>query len=145
MKELSILLLLLVPCFGFSSKLEDIDETKLLNIARSHKGKTLVVFWGVYCPYCKQYLKNINESSSYFSSKDIKVVAISVDYDRQLVKNYALQTNYFFPLYYDAGRLKKKYNAYYIPLTVILDSKGEIEDTFPGNKTMDKLKELLEE
>jgi len=48
-------------------------------------------------------------------------------------------------LYYDNDKLKIKYHAYYIPLTVIFDKDGHLDDSFPGNKSMTELKTRLED
>ncbi|MCA1927849.1 MAG: TlpA family protein disulfide reductase [Calditerrivibrio sp.] len=145
MKKLFFLLILILPIQIFATSVERIDELGFNKLLKQGQSKTVVIFWGVYCPYCKELLKTVNENKDFFNGQNIKVIAVSVDNDKKLVDNYAEKSNYYFKLYFDMGKLKRKYNAYFIPMTVIFDKNGGIEDTFPGNKTIYQLKELLKD
>lgn len=145
MGEIFLLLIFILPTKVFASPVESIDYARLNKLLTQGQKRTVVVFWGVYCPYCKELLKTINENKAFFDTHKIKVIGISVDNDKKIVNSYAEKAGYYFKLYFDIGNLKRKYNAYFIPMTVIFDKNGEIEDTFPGNKTMYQLKELLKD
>jgi peroxiredoxin len=124
---------------------QPIDNGKFMALTKESNFRTLIVFWATYCPHCKRYLKTINENEKYFTEHHIKVIAISTDYSKSLVDDFAKTNHYFFPLYYDNDKLKIKYHAYYIPLTVIFDKDGHLDDSFPGNKSMTELKTRLED
>lgn len=145
MRKVLFLLIFILPIKIFATPVESIDEVGFNRLLKQGQTKTLVVFWGVYCPYCKELLKTINENKAFFDMSKIKVIGISVDNDKKLVDSYAEKAGYYFKLYFDIGKLKRKYNAYFIPMTVIFDKNGEMEDTFPGNKTIYQLKELLKD
>lgn len=144
MKKLLIFTFLLFSVTVFAG-VQQIDNEKLMAFTKDGNAKTFVVFWATYCPHCKRYLKMINENERYFTEHHIKVIAISTDPSKNLVDDFAKTNHYFFPLYYDDDKLKTKYHAYYIPLTVIFDKDGHLDDSFPGNKSMAELKERFED
>ncbi|MCX8084270.1 MAG: TlpA family protein disulfide reductase [Calditerrivibrio sp.] len=142
MKKIFLTVLLLISV-GLRAEVREIDGHNFSGLLLQGYNKTVVVFWAVYCPYCKALLKTLNENYEYFRTQKINIIAISTDKNPQLVDDFVRKNGFHFNVYIDKGDLKKKYNAYYIPMTVIFDKKGELEDTFPGNKSFDQLKEYL--
>jgi len=144
MKKLLLIIFLLFTTNIFAD-VKTIDNNGLTKILHQGYNKSIVIFWGVYCPYCKNVLKTINENYQYFQKNKINIVAISIDKKPYFVDEFVKKSKYPFNFYIDKGDLKKQYNAYYIPLTYIFDKNGHMEDSFPGNKPFSELKEYLED
>jgi peroxiredoxin len=141
-------LILLISAFFISTSYADvtyIDESGLNKLLHQGYNKTVLVFWATYCPYCKALLQTINENINYLKKNKINIIAISVDKKPSLVTEFVQKVKYPFNFYIDKGDLKRKFNAYYIPLTAIFDKDGHLEDTFPGNKPFSELKSYLED
>ncbi|MGC8768944.1 TlpA family protein disulfide reductase [Calditerrivibrio sp.] len=141
-------LILLISAFFISTSYADvtyIDESGLNKLLHQGYNKTVLVFWATYCPYCKALLQTINENINYLKKNKINIIAISVDKKPSLVTEFVQKVKYPFNFYIDKGDLKRKFNAYYIPLTAIFDKYGHLEDTFPGNKPFSELKSYLED
>lgn len=144
-KYLLILLLLTFFISPSYAEVKYIDESGLNKLLHQGYNKTVLVFWATYCPYCKALLQTLNENSIYFKRNKINIIAISVDKNPSLVTDFVEKVKYPFNFYIDRGDLKRKFNAYYIPVTAIFDKDGHLEDTFPGNKPFSELKRYLEE
>ncbi|MGB9731023.1 MULTISPECIES: TlpA family protein disulfide reductase [Calditerrivibrio] len=141
-------LILLISAFFISTSYADvtyIDESGLNKLLHQGYNKTVLVFWATYCPYCKALLQTLNENINYLKKNKINIIAISVDKKPSLVTEFVQKVKYPFNFYIDKGDLKRKFNAYYIPLTAIFDKYGHLEDTFPGNKPFSELKSYLED
>ncbi|MGC8925217.1 MAG: TlpA family protein disulfide reductase [Calditerrivibrio sp.] len=141
-------LILLISAFFISTSYADvtyIDESGLNKLLHQGYNKTVLVFWATYCPYCKALLQTLNENINYLKKNKINIIAISVDKKPSLVTEFVQKVKYPFNFYIDKGDLKRKFNAYYIPLTTIFDKYGHLEDTFPGNKPFSELKSYLED
>ncbi len=144
MKKLIISIFLLFLNFAYAD-VKVLDNEGLNKLLRQGYNKTVVIFWGVYCPYCKALLKTVSDNYQYFQKNRINVIAVSIDKKQSLVNEYLDKTKYPFNVFIDKGDLRQKYNAYYIPVTVIFDKDGHMEDTFPGNKSFSELKYYLED
>lgn len=144
MKKLIVFIFLLFFNYAYAD-VKTLDNDGLNKLLHQGYKKTVVVFWGVYCPYCKALLKTINDNYQYFQKNKFNVIAVSIDKNQKLVNDHLDKVRYCFDVFIDKGDLKQRYNAYYIPVTVIFDKDGHMEDTFPGNKSFNELKSFLED
>ncbi|MGB9668630.1 MAG: peroxiredoxin family protein [Thermosulfidibacteraceae bacterium] len=81
---LIVLLFSLIGCKKEALKQAPYFEIKDLNgnVRRltDYKGKRLLlIFWGSWCPTCKDILKSLNEKVQELKSKNIEILAVSVD------------------------------------------------------------------
>ncbi len=60
-----------------------------------YKGKKLVlIFWGTWCPTCKDALKILNEKAKEYQSKNTEILAVSVDDNREKVISTVKEFNF---------------------------------------------------
>ena len=60
-----------------------------------YKGKKLVlIFWGTWCPTCKEAMKILNEKAEEYRSKNTEILAISVDDQREKVLSTIKEFNF---------------------------------------------------
>lgn len=51
----------------------------------------IVNFWATWCGPCRQEMSSLEKLGSLFSAKDLMVIAITVDADRNLAREFVLQ------------------------------------------------------
>ena len=113
-----------VPLF----KLADIDgdSISLSDITSKYK---LIVFWATWCPHCEQLLPKLYQ---WYMNRDIdiEVIAISVDSDKTLWKDFVRQRGYNWVNCNESGKWDGKvaqdYNIYATPTMFLVDSDDVI-------------------
>jgi len=154
----SILLFLLLTCsFLFAQEnVRKAPDFRLENI----KGKTttlkdflgegpvLICFWATWCKPCIEELKAYQKIYKKFSSKGMKMVAISNDSERSIakVKPFVKRKKLSFNVLLDPNRkVAKKYYANNVPHTIIIDKTGNIVYSHAGYKHGDekKVKQII--
>lgn len=100
-------------------------------------GKPIVVnFWATWCGPCVSELPYFN--SLYEKYKDdvtFMMVNITDGYQEKLedVKKFMQENSYTFPVYYDTNySASSAYRVSSIPMSLFIESDGEIEDTHLG-------------
>ena len=103
------------------------QDGRILNIS-DLKGKVVFVnFWATWCPPCVAEMPSIQQF--YTQHKDNKnLVFLMVDADNNFPKSqkFMKKNNYDLPLYTPASDIPSSYLGESIPVTVVLNKKGEI-------------------
>lgn len=105
-----------------------------VNIEEICPEKTLVLmYWGSWCKYCDEQLKNINEFISEGDGQsDIRVILInktdeSKDECVEKAEKYLADNNITFSNYYDIDlKAYEAYGAKLIPTTIVLDEERRV-------------------
>jgi cytochrome c-type biogenesis protein len=108
-----------------------------------YKGKVILLnFWATWCPPCKKELPDLSSISNDLSSKDFKIIGISVDENPVALETY-LKTNSlpYTIVHEQQGNLLNKYMSVtggsqnVIPQTFIIDKKGKIVESIIGSRS----------
>lgn len=123
-----------------------IAPSDILTQIDNNAGKPILLYiYTTWCPICKHQLPNINEMARKFQNSDLRVIAVAIDrnIDSTTLMTYLdkFKNVYFEPQYlvYNDGlanflaQKNIKYNKI-IPLTVLIDRKGEVDIRFTGYK-----------
>lgn len=112
---------------------ETIKEEDLNLLNENNKAKMLF-FWATWCPYCTEYIKEINEISNN-DSLDFEIVAVNIDGkdNRKEVEKYLESNLLNTKNILDPNRdIFNYYNPKGIPISYIIDTNGIIVDLIIG-------------
>lgn len=106
-------------------------DGKKINLADlGEKNKiTLISFWATWCTPCKAELNNMLSLYPDWKKKDVEVVAISVDDQRNVakVKSYVSSKKWPYTVLLDTNSdLKRALNFQSVPYTILVDRSGKI-------------------
>lgn len=116
------------------------DENGVSQMLNQYQGKIIVLnFWATWCPPCREEMPELSALNTEFGQKNVVVLGIAID-ELDLVKEFATQTPVSYPLFVaeDEGMAignSLGNNKGVLPYTVIIDSKGEIVNTYYGRIT----------
>lgn len=92
-----------------------------------------VTFWATWCETCRQEIKNLNELIRHFQGKKFVVIAISTDLFKEtllkFLKNYTAD---YIILHDSESTVARKYKAYSLPATFIIDKQGKVSERIMG-------------
>lgn len=97
-------------------------------------GKVLVLnFWGTWCQPCRQEMPSLDEMAKTLSSQGVVVVALSVDKNEEVYKQFVQRAKPAFKTAWDpAGDISAKYGTYQYPETYIIDREGKVREKMIG-------------
>ena len=104
-----------------------------------YKGKLIFLnFWATWCPPCKAEMPSMQKMYNESDKKKFVMLAVNVGQDLKTIKKFADTHKYTFPILIDKGaKISLKYRAYGIPLTYVIDQKGEIITRISGARQWD--------
>ena len=126
----------------------DLDG-ELRNI-KEWDGKIIFLnFWATWCPPCLKEIPEFIELQNTYGEQGFQIVGIAID-DEEAVRDYVEEVGMNYPSLVaeaDGVLLAKRYGNGIgaLPYTVIINRDGEISDTFRGELSKIRAKELLEE
>jgi peroxiredoxin len=103
---------------------KDVELSALLE-----EGPVIIDFWATWCKPCLKAFPGLQEILDRYKDRGLSVVAVSVDSpkSRSRVGPLIKSKKYTFEVLLDTqGRVAKKYNAFMLPRTVLVDQDGEI-------------------
>jgi peroxiredoxin len=114
--------------------LPDIDG-KSMALA-DYRGKIVVLeFFATWCEPCKYTAPLLQALSVRYKDKGVVVLGVSIDEGLDvpvMLKAFMKENKLSYPVAIDNGRVKKQYNAYALPTTVIIDRDGRIAGKYYG-------------
>jgi len=98
------------------------------------KGKVIFVnFWATWCPPCRQEIPDFVEFYEENKSKGAVILGVSVDKSVDQVRDFANEYKINYPIVMATNEMVKDYKpGRYIPTTIIIDTKGMIQDKKVG-------------
>ena len=98
----------------------------------SFGGKVLVLnFWATWCPPCIQEIPSLSRFQKRFAGSGVKVVAISIDKNRNKYQNFLQRIRVSFDTAWDPNAdISSRYGTFQIPETYIIKN-GQVMKKFP--------------
>jgi len=101
-------------------------------------------FWASWCTPCKRSFPWMNEMQKKYGSKNFKVISINVDSERDLAKEFLVNTPANFSILYDPdGTLASEMKIKGMPSSFIINADGVVVSAHVG--FTDKKKTLYEQ
>lgn len=105
----------------------------------------LIVFWGVWCPYCREIMVGLSEQYEQLRARGLEVIAIGIRESRAKVGLFINQLQPGFRVLIDEwAELKDRYLIQDVPLAVILD-RDHIVKAAVITTSADKVQAMIEE
>ena len=126
----------------------DLDG-ELRNI-KEWDGKIIFLnFWATWCPPCLKEIPEFIELQNTYGDQGFQIVGIAID-EEEAVREYVEEVGMNYPslvVQADGVGLAKRFGNGIgaLPYTVIINRDGEISNTFRGELSKIRAKELLEE
>jgi len=120
-------------------------EGKQTNL-QSKKGEVVLInVWATWCPPCVAELPGFIEL--YSDYKDKVTFAFVANDEKEKVRAFLKKKGYELPVYFQASAMPQELESRSIPVTYILDKKGNIvvDKTGAANWNSDKTRSLLDE
>jgi len=161
LKILSVILLLSVLTFAQNEEIQqgkkapnfkgttldgkNIELNKMLG-----KGPILVSFWATWCKPCMEELNEYQKIYEEYKQSGFEFIAISTDNEKTIakVKPLVKSKQFSFTVITDSNsEIARKYYAYQIPYSVLIDKNGTVVYSHSGFMKGDeiKIKKLVKE
>jgi peroxiredoxin len=124
----------------------DFQETDLdghpLSVSQ-YKGKVVLIdFWATWCMPCVIELPEIQKAYDKFHDQGFQVVGVSLDDDKDRLKEFVQQKKLPWPQYFDGkaweNKLAVKYGVAFTPTTFLIDRDGKIIKQLNPGDDLDK-------
>jgi len=93
----------------------------------------LLDFWATWCTACDTDIHLYRQMQKQFSSSGFTVIGISMDGGgRSVITGYLAQKGINYPILLGSDDLVNKYNIRSLPMSVLIDRKGEIAESSVG-------------
>lgn len=108
----------------------------------SLKGKVVLVdFWASWCAPCKQEMPVLERLYQKYKKDGFEIVAVSVDRERDNVKDFLKQVRVSFPIVHDDGhKVADRYKPKAMPSSYIVDRHGIVRQVHGGFRSEDAAK-----
>ena len=111
-----------------SSKEHSLDE---------YQGTVLVLhFWASWCPYCRGEIPKLKELQEHWTSRGVRVLAISTDENPDTLKQFVMKQELPYPIIVDAQSdpsVAEQYGISGIPVTYVIAQDGRIFTRLNGS------------
>lgn len=100
------------------------------------RGKVIFLnFWATWCPPCVQEMPTMEKLHQELGPKGLVVLAINYQEDAKHVKEFFSQNKLTFTALLDhEGKVSRHYQTWGLPMTVIVDKRGEIVGKVSGSR-----------
>jgi cytochrome c biogenesis protein CcmG/thiol:disulfide interchange protein DsbE len=110
-------------------KLSNLEGKDIVLSDLLRQGPVIVDFWATWCKPCLKAFPGLQGILDRYRDRGLSVVAVSVDSpkSRSRVGPLIKSKKYTFEVLLDTeGRVAKKYNAFMLPRTVLVNQDGEV-------------------
>ena len=103
---------------------------------RELRGKVVFLnFWATWCPPCVQEMPTMEKLHKTFGQKGLTVLAINYREDAKEVKEFFSKHKLTFIALLDLdGKVSERFRAWGLPVTVIINKRGEIVGKVIGSR-----------
>ena len=86
-----------------------------------------LVFWATWCSVCKGEMPTLESLYQEFKDKNLTVLGISVDQDKNALKSYIQENSITFPILHDfSNKVASQYKASGVPTVYLLSPDGKL-------------------
>jgi thiol-disulfide isomerase/thioredoxin len=110
------------------------------------KGKTVLLdFWTTWCPPCQADGPTIEKLYQKYSGKDLVVIGISIDEDRETVEKFLNKHPHTFPVVLSSeNTLPRPYQIEVFPTYLIIGPDGTLAAAEQDDQSFGRLRKILE-
>jgi peroxiredoxin len=93
----------------------------------------LLNFWATWCPPCRKEIPSMVKLYKEFSSQGLKILAVSVDRNRDDLESFVKEYQMPFQVLHDANSVAaRQYGVFRFPETFLIDRKGRVRRHLVG-------------
>lgn len=87
----------------------------------------LLNFWATWCPPCRKEIPSMVELHEKFAAQGLKVVAVSVDQNRDQLRSFVREHRMPFQVLHDAdSSVSQSYGVFRYPESFLIDKQGKV-------------------
>tara|TARA_R110002012_G_scaffold66476_7_gene173658 strand:+ start:5385 stop:5912 length:528 start_codon:yes stop_codon:yes gene_type:complete len=116
----------------------------------SFSGKVVVLnFWASWCRPCAYEMPDLQKFHEAYKDKDVVVAAIALDNNFEASKAFMKKAGYSMPYFRPNGPVPSQFEVSAIPVTFVIDQRGNIVATYTGmtdfsaSYFLDEIKKLM--
>lgn len=105
----------------------------------SYRGRVVYLdFWASWCTPCRKSFPWMNSMQQQYGKYGFDVVAINLDQDRELAREFLQQTPARFTIAFDpSGRTAESYSVKVMPSSYLIDRSGNVVAVHKGFRSAD--------
>ena len=109
------------------------------------KGKTVLLdFWTTWCPPCRADAPELDKLYAKYGGKDLAIVGISVNEDRQIVEKFLKEHPHQFPIVLTSeNEMPRPYQVGAFPTYIVIASDGTLTSVADGDQGFGELRKFL--
>lgn len=93
----------------------------------------LLNFWATWCPPCRKEMPSMVELHDKLAGRGLKIVAVSVDRDRNDLEGFVREYRLPFQVLHDADAdVSRRYGVFRYPETFLIDRQGQVRHHLIG-------------
>lgn len=131
----ALITIVLVSCAQEQQVVEfDVETASGRFVSADHKDKVVYLdFWATWCTPCRASFPWMNEMREKYESKGLQIIAVSIDADKALARQFATELSAAFNVGYDPeGKVADLFDVNVMPTSVILGKEGRLIEVHKG-------------
>lgn len=129
-------------------KVKDINDKEVTNDIFKDKKVTMINIWGTFCSPCVEEMPSLQELYKEYQSQGFNLVGVVADGDTNEVQALQIlkKTKADFVNLIPDEKFKNDFvsKTKAVPVSVFVNSKGEILETVVGSKSKEEYKKIIE-
>ena len=115
-----------------------------LDLGRLRGKVVLLTFLATWCTPCQAEMPRFIDWQTRFGSDGLQIVAVSLDDDREDVRNFLAQRHVNYPVVMGGVRLARAYGGILgLPVNFLIDRHGKVAAIFEGESDLGSVEETL--
>jgi len=112
----------------------DVETADGRFFSAEHRDKVVYLdFWATWCTPCRASFPWMNEMRDKYQSKGLQIIAVSIDVDKALARQFAAELGAEFNVGYDPdGNVADMFSVNVMPTSVIIGKGGELVEVHKG-------------